>query len=103
MVAGPTGVGDTASQTAGWGALLNPPPLAVSGTSTTAGTPGNPYLRSQPATLHYVLWWVTTNNDQTVNVYADRGTTDPPATYPAPSANKDVDSSTVDACAAATA
>jgi prepilin-type N-terminal cleavage/methylation domain-containing protein len=77
----PSSPTDTASLSSGWGALLN------SGTNN-----GAPFLRAEPGTSHYLIWW-----DDSGNVYAAASG----STYPGTTAGMNFDSSNGDACKAA--
>jgi prepilin-type N-terminal cleavage/methylation domain-containing protein len=74
----PSSPADTAVSTSGWGALLN------SGTNN-----GAPFLRAEPGTSHYQIWW-----DASGNVYAAGSG----AAYPAVSTNMNFDTTAGAAC-----
>jgi prepilin-type N-terminal cleavage/methylation domain-containing protein len=79
----PSAPTDTGSTGAGWGALLN------SGTNN-----GAPFLRAEPGTSHYVIWW-----DGTGNVYvATSGSSYPGIPVTAGTGNMNFDTSSGAAC-----
>jgi len=81
--AGPTSPTDVSNSSAGWGALLGV------GTGT-----GAPFLRAEPSTSHYLLWWTVGTNNTTAPLYIGASGT----AYPAGTASNDFDATDGVAC-----